>query len=533
MARNRHIEVNSSASSMLGGLFLFFCRPRLVNRDQMTGKGQAMKTNLLSLITALALSLAAYSTCFASGSVTLQWDPNSDSDLAGYRVYYRMDSAEMPFNGTGAVEGAAPIDVKNRTSATLSGLESGHTYYFAVTAYNTAGLESSYSNVIVETIPLADTTAPSLSSFSLPSTSSSLKVAITSLRASDNIGVTGYLLTEGATTMPQPSASGWSAAPPTSHTFSSPGVKSLYAWARDGAGNVSNAVGRSVTITLPKASASLQAGSLLVSLTSPSVGSVVSGTVRVSAAASGKTKVGKVMFYLDGSLKASDTKAPFSYSWNTKTSPNGSHTLMARAYDTAGNVALSSIPVTVSNDTIAPKAAVTSPVAGSRASGTVMVSAAASDNVKVTRVEFYLNGSLKASDTAAPYGYSWNTSTTANGSHTLLVRAYDAAGNMGTTSVGVIVSNDTTAPAIAITSPSDGSRVGGTVTVSAKASDAVGVSRVLFFLDGVLKAADTTSPYSYSWNSKTSGNGRHTLLVRAYDAAGNSRQATARVNVKN
>ncbi len=400
-----------------------------------------MKTNLLSLLIALTLSLAAYSTCFASGSVTLQWDPNSDSDLAGYRVYYRMDSAEMPFTGRDAVEGAAPIDVRNCTSATLSGLESGHTYYFAVTAYNTAGLESSYSNVIVETIPLADTTAPSVSSFSLPSTSSSLTVAITSLRASDNIGVTGYLLTEGAASMPQASASGWSAAPPRSHTFSGPGAQSLYAWARDGAGNVSNAVGRSVTITLPKASASLQAGSPLVSLTSPSAGSVVSGTVTVGASASGKTKVVKVMFYLDGSLKASDTKAPFSYSWNTKTAANGSHTLMARAYDAAGNVALSSIPVTVSNDTIAPTVAVTSPVAGSRASGTVTVSAAASDNVKVTRVEFYLNGSLKASDTTAPYSYSWNTRIAGNGRHTLLVRAHDGMGNSRQATARVNVKN--------------------------------------------------------------------------------------------
>ena len=104
---------------------------------------------------------------------------------------------------------------------------------------------------------------------------------------------------------------------------------------------------------------------------------------------------------------------------------------------------------------------------------------------------------------------------------------------MSTTSMPVTVFNDTTAPTISITSPAAGSRVSGTVTVSAKASDAVGVSRVEFLLDGVLKAADTTSPYSYSWNSRTTGNGRHTLLARAHDAAGNSRQVTLSVNVKN
>jgi hypothetical protein len=75
-------------------------------------------------------------------------------------------------------------------------------------------------------------------------------------------------------------------------------------------------------------------------------------------------------------------------------------------------------------------------------SGTITVTASASDNVGVTRVELYVDGTLKATDTSTPYNFAWDTTTAANGSHSLLTKAYDAAGNVGTSSaVGVTVSN--------------------------------------------------------------------------------------------
>src|SRR5207249_3798481 len=93
----------------------------------------------------------------------------------------------------------------------------------------------------------------------------------------------------------------------------------------------------------------------------------------------------------------------------------------------------------------------------------------------------------------------------------------------------VTVSNtaaDTTPPTVSMTAPANGSTVSGTVTVSANASDNVGVAGVQFKLDGNnLGAEDTASPYSISWNSTTAGNGSHTLSAVARDAAGN--QATA------
>jgi hypothetical protein len=95
-----------------------------------------------------------------------------------------------------------------------------------------------------------DTTAPTVTEFSIPSTSSSLTVPITSLTASDNVGVTGYLVNQSATA-PSATATGWSASAPTSYTFATEGTKTLYAWAKDAAGNVSASRSATVTITLP------------------------------------------------------------------------------------------------------------------------------------------------------------------------------------------------------------------------------------------------------------------------------------------
>jgi len=75
-------------------------------------------------------------------------------------------------------------------------------------------------------------------------------------------------------------------------------------------------------------------------------------------------------------------------------------------------------------------------------SGTISFSASASDNVGVSKVEFYVDGALKATDTSSPYSASLDSTTLADGSHSLVVKAYDAAGNVGTSStVSFSVSN--------------------------------------------------------------------------------------------
>jgi len=80
---------------------------------------------------------------------------------------------------------------------------------------------------------------------------------------------------------------------------------------------------------------------------------------------------------------------------------------------------------------------------------------------------------------------------------------------------------DTTPPTTSIDSPTDGATVSGTVTVSASATDDVGVVRLELYIDGVLALSATSGPISYSWNTTLVANGAHTLMTKAYDAAGN------------
>ncbi len=176
-------------------------------------------------------------------------------------------------------------------------------------------------------------------------------------------------------------------------------------------------------------------------------------------------------------------------------------------------------------DTEAPVTAITAPSGGATVSGTTTVTATATDNVGVTRVELWVDGALGPNDTSSPYSFSWNTGGLSNGSHTLQSRAYDAAGLTGSSAiVTVTVSNgpapDTQPPVTAISAPASGATVSGTTTVTATATDNVGVTRVELWVDGALGPNDTSSPYSFSWNTGGLSNGSHSLQTRAYDAAG-------------
>ena len=153
------------------------------------------------------------------------------------------------------------------------------------------------------------------------------------------------------------------------------------------------------------------------------------------------------------------------------------------------------------SDTTAPSVSMSTPTGGSTVSGTTTLTATASDGVGVTGVWFAVDGQTVGSeDASAPYQATWDTTTVANGSHTLQAMARDAAGNTGTSSSVTITVNNTsadkTAPTVSVTSPANGSSVNGAVTVTATATDNVGVTSVQFLLDGAnLGSQDTAAPY--------------------------------------
>ena len=103
--------------------------------------------------------------------------------------------------------------------------------------------------------------------------------------------------------------------------------------------------------------------------------------------------------------------------------------------------------VILPGDTVRPSVSFVVPVNGATISGTVNLSANASDNVGVAGVQFSVDGNnLGSDDTVPPFEISWNSTTAANGARVLTATARDVAGNRATATVNVFVSNTTPPP---------------------------------------------------------------------------------------
>lgn len=107
-----------------------------------------------------------------------------------------------------------------------------------------------------------------------------------------------------------------------------------------------------------------------------------------------------------------------------------------------------------------------------------------------------------------------------DGRKNLSVQFRNASGTVTTASLegGVLI--DTEAPQLAITNPAAGSVITQSITVAATATDASGIARVEFHLDGQFVTSRTTTPYNFTWNIDTSADGNHTLTLVAVDGAG-------------
>ena len=141
---------------------------------------------------------------------------------------------------------------------------------------------------------------------------------------------------------------------------------------------------------------------------------------------------------------------------------------------------------------------------------------------------------MVASKTVAPYTFLWDTSTSGKGNHTLQTIAHDIAANIGDSTLVTATVADTTRPVVSITNPLNGvvAPRNTTVTITATATDDVGVTKVEFYVGGKLLAADTNSPYAATWKVPGKNNTSYTIQAVAYDAAGNSAAATSTVTAK-
>ena len=184
-----------------------------------------------------------------------------------------------------------------------------------------------------------------------------------------------------------------------------------------------------------------------VSISNPIAYASVTGVVPVNVSATDNVGVARVELKANGSTVSVDSAAPFAFSWNSASVPNGMANLVAYAYDAAGNVAASTTvavnvangTTVVANDTTAPKVKIANPVSG-KVSGNVAVSSSAEDDSGVAGITqwIYIDGALVASGKGSSLAYNWNSKKASKGTHTIAVTARDAAGNTSTTSVSVM-----------------------------------------------------------------------------------------------
>ncbi|GAB1645044.1 S8 family serine peptidase [Krasilnikovia sp. MM14-A1259] len=189
------------------------------------------------------------------------------------------------------------------------------------------------------------------------------------------------------------------------------------------------------------------------------------------------------------------------------------------------------------SDQTAPTVAFRTPAPSALVGGTVGVRASAGDDQGVSRVQLLLNGSVVASDIAAPYVLRW-PSAPRNGTTNLVLRVFDRAGNVATARRTVSV--DSAGPKVTITkAPANRTRhVRGTKTVTAQATDLHGVARMELVVDGkviqryAVPRSVTAKPGAVARHKFTVQTGKFgrsmTVRVRAYDSVGNLRSAPAR-----
>ncbi|MCU1268425.1 MAG: peptidase and in kexin sedolisin [Acidobacteria bacterium] len=272
-----------------------------------------------------------------------------------------------------------------------------------------------------------------------------------------------------------------------------------------------------------------------VSINSPANGTRVTGIVPVSVQAVDNVGVVKVELYKDGALIGTITASPYNFTWDTRAGADGLYSFTGKAYDAAGNLGTSAA-VVLNVDNTAPTSNINAPVNGALLKGSaVTISANASDNSGIQKVDFYRdNNVLVGTDTTAPFSVNWDTLTASNAVHTVYVVATDTLGN-SSTSVLVSVTVDNAPPTVALTSPVNGAKVGGTVPVTANATDNVGVLKVQFYRDSsVLLGTALSAPFTLNWNSTTVTAGAHTLYAIATDTAGNTAtSAVSSVTVDN
>ena len=205
----------------------------------------------------------------------------SNGTSATFRITFsedvaNVDISDFVLSGTGAsatvqLGGAGTLTPVSASTYDFS-LPSAYPGTLSLAVNGPQNIQDLAGNAYVTASPIptneqyvvSDTTAPTVTAFSLPAVANSLTVDIVTFAVTDNVGVSQYLITESAT-VPSVSDGGWNSSVPDSFTFATAGLKTLYAWAKDAAGNVS--ASKSATVTIDTAAPVIREVSPVPSLT--------------------------------------------------------------------------------------------------------------------------------------------------------------------------------------------------------------------------------------------------------------------------
>jgi chitodextrinase len=265
-----------------------------------------------------------------------------------------------------------------------------------------------------------------------------------------------------------------------------------------------------------------------ISITAPTAGASVSGTLNVVANASDNLAVARVDFLADGALVSSDTTSPYGFAWDTTGLSNGSHILTANAYDTSNNASSASSVVTVSNGDVTPPSTPTGLSATASAYNQVNLSwSASTDNVGVTGYYIVRGGVTIAQTTATTYS---DTTVNASTAYSYQVMAYDAKGNTS----GLSNSASLTTPAVPDTTPpSQPANLSASAISSSQinlswsaSSDNIGVASYDIYRNNTKIASVAGSSTSFG-DAGLSASTTYSYFVIAKDATGNASPASS------
>ena len=272
-------------------------------------------------ILAIIFTLILVPCCF-SAQVTVAWDKNSETDIAGYKMHYGTTSGNYDYS----------VDVGNSTSCSISGLTEGTTYFLAATAYNTNNVESSFSEELVHTIasqpPVADLAAMPVSGVA------PLMVTFDASGSSDANGtISNYSWNFGDGSI----GSGMV----TDYTYPSAGQFTVELKVTNDAGATDNA---SVVITVESV---ITNNPPTVSITSPANGASFDSGAIISF--DGTASDNEDVDLTSGLVWTSDQQGQIATAGSfTTVLSEGIHTITAEVTDSGDSTASDSIPITVS-----------------------------------------------------------------------------------------------------------------------------------------------------------------------------------------